>query len=384
MDPFPYGFPVSDSAPSPQAGDLSRDQSRDRARDQSRAQSRAQQLLDAQVTYHLDRLSGEELERTVRRLTGTLLTASGEHRLDDLVDRAAITAIVVRALGTVPGSAAVGGIVELATSVVHDGPAEPFPLGEVVDRDRVEALLDELLALHPVLERALERLTDSPLVGTMASRFMGRIAGEVLQANRAVAERVPGLGSLMSFGTNAASKAMGAADKQFEALIGGTVGKGGTFAVRRLNRIVIETLQDPTTRAALLQVWDLLAQEPVAGLSRYASREEITGVVDAVHDLAVSTTGSAHVAELAGVVVAGFFDRFGGSTPTELLAELGLSREELVADLVRLAPQVVDALRETGDLERIVRAELEPFYASTEAAALLGRPDAPNVTGSAS
>ena len=59
-------------------------------------------------------------------------------------------------------------------------------------RERVEALLDELLALHPVLERALERLTDSPLVGTMASRFMGRIAGEVLQANKAVADKVPG------------------------------------------------------------------------------------------------------------------------------------------------------------------------------------------------
>jgi hypothetical protein len=350
--PFPYRLPVP--------------------RSRSQADSLAQQLLDAQVRYHLDRLTGDQLASTVSRLADALLTSSGRHQLEDLVDREAVKAIVVRALGTVPGSAAVGGIVELATAVVYDGPAEPYPLGELVDRSRIETLLDELLALNPVLERALERLTASPLVGTTASRFMGRIVGEVLQANKAVTDKVPGLGPLMSFGTSAASKMMGAADKQFEGLIGDAMGKGGTFAVRRLNRIVIETLRDPTTREAVLQVWDLLSREPVVGLRQYATREEITGVVDAVHDLVVTTVAGEHVAHLAEVVVDAFFDRFGGYTPTELLDELDLSREDLVADLVRIAPRVLDALSETGDLERIVRAQLEPFYTSSEVAALLG------------
>jgi hypothetical protein len=330
-----------------------------------------QQLLEAQVRHHLDRLSGDQLASTVSRLASDLLDSAGQHPIEDLVDREVVRAIVVRSLGTVPGSAAVGAIVELATSVVQDGPADSFRVGDLVERTRVEALLDELLALHPVLDRALERLTDSPLVGTMASRFMGRIVGEVLQANKAVADRVPGLGSLMSFGTSAASRVMGAADKQFEALVGDTVGKGGTFAVRRLNRIVIETLRDPTTREALLQAWDLLAEEPVVGLGKYADDEEISGVVDAVHDLVVAVTASEQVAELAKVVVDAFFDRFGGYTPTELLVELEISRDDVVSDLVLLAPRVVEALRDTGDLERMIRAELEPFYASAEVEALL-------------
>lgn len=338
----------------------------------SQADSIAQQLLDAQVRHHLDRLTGEALADTVAGLADDLLSAAGRHQLEGLVDRAAIKAIVTRALMTVPGSAAVSGIVELATTVVYDGPAVPYPLGDLVDRDRVEVLLDELLALSPVLERALERLTESPLVSTMASRFMARIVGEVLQANKAVADKVPGLGSLMSFGTSAASKVMGAADKQFEGLIGDTVGKGGTFAVRRLNRILIETLQDPTTRAAVLDVWDLLAQEPVAGLSPYATYDEISGVVGAVHDLAVTTVFNERVGHLGEVIVDAFFERFGGYTPTELLDELDLGRDDLVADLVGMAPGVVEALRETGDLERILRAQLEPFYASAEVRQLLG------------
>ena len=337
----------------------------------SRTESIAQQLLDAQVRYHLERLTGAQLASSVSRLADDLLTAAGQHQMEDLVDREAIKAIVSRALVTVPGSAALSGIVELATEVVYDGPVEPYPLGELVDRDRVEVLLDELLALNPVLERALERLIDSPLVGTVASRFMGRIVGEVLQANKAIADRVPGLGSLMSFGTSTASKMMGAADKQLDGLIGDSMGKGGTFAVRRLNRIVIETLQDPTTREAVLDVWDLLAEEPVAGLSPYATRDELSGVIDAVHNLTITTVANEQIARLGDVIVDGFFERFGGYSPTELLDELDLSREDLVADLVGIAPRVVDALRESGDLERMLRTQLEPFYTSSEVKALL-------------
>jgi hypothetical protein len=332
----------------------------------------AQQLLDAQVAHHLQRLTGDELGATVTRLADDLLDATGEHQVEDLVDRQAVKDIVARALATVPGSAAVSGIVEMATTVVYDGPAEAYPLGHLVARERVEAVLDELLALNPVLERALERLTASPLVGTMASRFMGRIVGEVLQANKAVADKVPGLGSLMSFGTSAASRVMGAADKQFEGLIGDTVGKGGTFAVRRLNRILIETLQDPTTREAVLQVWDLVAKESVSGLEGHVERDEISGVVDSVHELVIAAAASEQVGRLGEALVDAFFDRFGGYSPTELLDELDLSREDLVADLVRIAPGVVGALRESGDLERILRDRLEPFYASPEVLALLG------------
>ena len=332
----------------------------------------AQQLLDLQVRHHLDRLSGDHLAATVARVADDLLTAAAPHPIGELVEADAIKTIVRRALATVPGSAAVGGIVELTTEVVHDGPEEPFPLGDLVDRDRVEAVLDEILGLSPVLDRALERLTDSPLVGVIASRFMGRIVGEVLQANKAVADKVPGLGPLMSFGTSAASRVMGAADKQLEGLLGDAVGKSGTFAVRRLNRIVIETLEDPTTREAALQVWDLLAAEPVDGLSRYTTREEIAGVVDAVHDVVVTTAASPHAARLGDAVVDAFFARFGGYTPTELLDELDLDRADLVADLVRIAPGILERLRASGDLERIVRAQLEPFYGSPEVRALLG------------
>ena len=337
----------------------------------SRAEALAGQLLDAQVAHHLERLTGDRLVSTVVGLADDLLSAGGRHRIEDLVDRHAVTSIVVRVLGTAPASAAVGDFVELLAGVVHDALTGEYTLGEFVDRERVEALFDSVVGLHPVLERLGERLAEVPLVGTMASRFMTRIVGEVLQANKAVAGKVPGLGSLMSLGTSAASRVMGAADRQLEGLLGDTVDKGGAFAVRRLNRIVIETLRDPTTRAAALQAWGLLAQEQVPRSDR-VSAEQISDVADALYDLAIGTLGSEPAAHLAEVVIHGFFDRFGRYSPTELLEEFELTREDVVEDLLRLAPKVIEALRASGDLERLLRAQLEPFYSSPEIGALLG------------
>jgi len=332
----------------------------------------AQRLLDAQVAFHLERLTGDELAVTVARLADAMLDAVGGYQLADLVDAEALKDVVGRGLTDVPSSAAVAGFVDLGREVLRAGPAEPFALSDVVDRAQVERLLDEAFALTPLLERALERLTASPQVGVAASRYMGRIVGEVVAANQAVADLVPGLGGLLSFGTRAAAGVVGAADRQLDGLLADTAGRGGTLAVRRLNKIVVETLRDPTTREAALQVWDLIAAAPVRGLGDEVDSAEVDGLVGAGHDLVITVLADLRTVAFAHSVVDGFLEAFGGYTPTELLAELDLDRADVVADLVRFAPGVVEPLVESGALERILRAELAPFFDSAQVTELLG------------
>ncbi len=333
----------------------------------------ADRLLDAQVAFHLERLTGDQLAITVTRLAESLLDAVGDDQVADLVDASTVKDIVGRALTDVAASPGVVGFVELARDLLADGPTEPFAWSDVIDRSQVERLVDELLGLTPAVERRLEDVTASPQVGVVATRFMGRVVAEALAANQAVADKVPGLGSLLSLGTRAAAGAVGAADRQLDGLLADTAGKGGTLAVRRLNKIIVDTLRDPSTREAVLDVWDLVADEPVGGVGAPAA--EPSGLLDATHDLVVTILADPRVVALGHAAVDRFFDGFGGYTPTELLAQLDLDRDDLVADLVRLAPGVVESLAESGDLERLLRAELAPFYRSEAVAQLLAAPD---------
>jgi hypothetical protein len=127
----------------------------------------------------------------------------------------------------------------------------------------------------------------------------------------------------------------------------------------------------------VLQVWDLAAAEQLRGLGDDADVEQLAGVVDAAHDLVASVLRAPQVVALAHAVVDGFFDAFGGYTPLELLHELGLDRDDLVADAVGFAPGAVGALVESGELERLLRAELAPFYASDEVRLVLDAPGRP-------
>ena len=143
--------------------------------------------------------------------------------------------------------------------------------------------------------------------------------------------------------------------------------------MRRLNRILVDTLRDPTTREAALQVWDHLAVEPVAGFGALASRDEIAALVSAGHELVATATGTPYAARLAEALVDGFFEWFGGYTVAEVLDAFDLCSADVVDHLARLTPRAVAALRDNGDLERLLRAHLEPFFTSPDVVGLLGR-----------
>ena len=65
------------------------------------------------------------------------------------------------------------------------------------------------------------------------------------------------------------------------------------------------------------------------------------------------------------------FDTYGSFPLQDLLAEFGLSRDDLAEEAVRFGPPALAALTETGELSAFVRRQLARFYDSPEAQAAL-------------
>lgn len=332
----------------------------------------AEQLLDAQVAYVLEQLTGDQLKASVAQDVDELLAIAAGLSLESLVDKEEVKPILRRLVATIPPTTGATEIVQSAVDVVYAGPEEPYSASELISREHVELLVDEALAAQPVLKGILDGVAESPLVATVASRFVSRIVGEVLATNKAVAEKIPGVGSLMSFGAGAASKVMGAGTSGFEQLLGDTAGKGATFAVRRLNKIILETMSDPTTRAAVLQVWDLYADQPVGQLGKHAEKDDLYRIVGIVKDLVSEAAATEQAGELVDALVDSFFARYGKYPAKALLDELEIGREHLVADIGVIAGRVIETANQDGAVERLIRARLEPFFKSPEVEAILG------------
>jgi len=337
----------------------------------SSAASTANRLLDAQVTWLLGRLTGPGLTDRIAEDVDDLLLTGSKLPLGEVATAADIKAVAHLLFTNVPPSTAASTLVGVAADIAYDGPADRFTLADLIDREHVESLADEVLGMTDLAERFLDDLTESPLVAALASRFVGRIVNDVVAMNQAVADKIPGLGSLVSFGTGAAGKVLGAADKGFQQVLGDTAGKGAAFAMRRLNKVLVETLKDPGTRDAVLEVFDLYADKPVVRLDQLGSREDATRVAGLLQDIVIAGAPTEPVLALVDALIDGFFATYGEHPVSALLEDLDLTRDDLVAHATAIVPRVLEQAKESGELERLLRARLEPFFASPEVAAIL-------------
>ena len=328
----------------------------------------AARLLDAQVAWVLTRLE-DDLPDLVAQEVEALLDLGTRLPLGSLVDADELTARVADVLRRVPPSTAASTHAAVLAEVLHAGPDGDHTLAEVLPREHVEALTDAALAGTDTLRAALDDLSRSPAVATLAGRFMARVVGEVVQTNRAMAEKLPGVGSLVSLYAGAAGKVVGAT--QLDALVGAAAGQGAGFAVRRLNAIVVDTLRDPGTRAAVLEVHDLYADRPLTGLQGAMTLEQVQDLAGLLQDVVIDAAPFEPVLGLVRAVVEGFLATYAEHPVTDLVTDLGLDADSISAHLTPLASRAVGAAREAGELEGLVRSRLAPFWDSPEVVALL-------------
>ncbi|GAB10495.1 hypothetical protein GOARA_057_00190 [Gordonia araii NBRC 100433] len=334
-------------------------------------ESVAQALLDAQVAWTIHRLTGDELPELATQAVDDVLAVAENATISALADPEMVKSFARMIAKNVPPSTAASTLVEHSAEVVMSNPAGTYTLREVIDRDNVERITDEVLALTPLLESVLDDLTHSPMTAAIASRFVGRIVNDVLAGNRAVAEKIPGVGSLVSFGTKAAGKAIGKTGEQFEAMFSDTAAKGAEFAMGRLNKIIVATMKDPSTRSAILEVFDLYADKPIGRLDKVITLDDAKRIGGLGQDVAIAGAVSEPALKLVDALIDGFFTVYGDYPAADLLDELDITRDDLVSYAVQGAPRLFDAVKQSGELERIVREQLAPFFESPEVVAIL-------------
>ena len=112
--------------------------------------STADLLLDAQVTWLISKLSGEALALTITEEVDALLDIGTRVRVGELVAPHDVHALVAKLFETVPASAGGSTLVAMAADVVYDRSAERFALVDVIDKDSVERITDEVQGAAPL------------------------------------------------------------------------------------------------------------------------------------------------------------------------------------------------------------------------------------------
>jgi len=327
----------------------------------------AERLLDAQVDFLLAEVTGDRFAQVIARDVEAVIGVADTMIFRDVVgidDARQTVRIVVDRIG---GSPVIADSVGVFADAIYGNIARnsDYTLGDVVDREPVEALLEKIFGMHQAQERIFERLTESPLIATVASKFVDKLIDDFMESNRQMAAKIPGVGSLVSFGASAAKSARKAAEKAADGtFIGEMAGKGAQYALKRTNNAIREMLRDAPVHGAAMEFWDLHAGEPVSGLREYLSQQDLRELVQIVHRIAITTQDKEYFGLLLDECVEVFFTKYGDHTLAGLLPELGLSAQDIQTEILRYGPAVVEAAKRNGVLAKLIRERLEPFYTS--------------------
>ena len=333
---------------------------------------RAVRLLDAQVAWLISQLSGDRLVELLAQDVTDLLAIADTLVLRDVVDAEEIKIAGHELIAAIGGSDMVEVLVPvLADAIYRLEASEEYDLGDVVDREAVSTLVSTFLSMRTLHDRAMERMTESPLAAAIATKFVQQIVTDFIAQNRQAAERIPGASSLFSIGQSMASRAKSVSDRTLGGFIEGATDKGAQAALKRTNHAIRELLRDPQMHAAAMELWDLHANEPISGLRRYLTDKELRTLAVLIAELVVSGREGLFAQRVVDEVVDVFFARYGDETLAALLTQLGLTSQLLTEHVQTFAPPVVAAAIESGALEKLLRERLEPFFASAEVAAIL-------------
>ncbi|WP_067719831.1 hypothetical protein [Nocardia yamanashiensis] len=326
----------------------------------------AERLLDLQVDWILSEVTGERFAEVIARDTDAVIGVADTIIFRDVVEIDQAKATVATIIDLIGGSPVLGEMVGALAPALYDEIAsnKDYTLGDVVEREPVEQLLEKIFGMHQAQERILERLTESPLIATVAAKFVDKLVDDLMEANKQMASKIPGVGSLVSMGTNAAKSARKAAEKAGGTFIGEMAGKGAQFALKRTNNAIRDMLQDAPVHDAAMEFWDLHAGEPVAGLREYLSQQDLKDLALIIYRIALTTREKEYFGVLVDQGVEVFFEKYGDHTLAAMLPELGLSGEAISNEILRYGPAVVEAAKRNGVLAKLVRERLEPFYLS--------------------
>lgn len=332
----------------------------------------ADRLLDAGVEYVLGEVSGDRLGEVLARDVDDLLDAADVTPLAQVVPREAVQATALTLVDRVGGSAVIEPLVGGIADAVYELSAnDEHRLGDVIDREQVQVLVRKVLSMPTLRDELLRRMGESPVVAQVASWFVTRLVSDVMQQNREMAERVPGVSSLLSLGDKAAGKVRGARSRHFDQFLGDLAGRGAQAALRRLTSAVQHTMHEAPIEDAAMEIWDLHADDTVSGLKEYLSKDDLRELAGIVADLVSILRQTEYFEALLGAGIGVFFDAYGERPLGEVLTEAGLSRADVLAEVQRYAPPVVEALKADGRLEKLIRTRLEPFFRSEQVLGIL-------------
>lgn len=297
----------------------------------------------------------------------------GQVRVDELVTAAQIKAVIKRNVVEyeIPGAIAeMAG--EASAAVFTSDFHQSTRLQDLMSGAQYEEVVDKFLELKEQRRNTLNRIIDLPVYQELISGVMYKGMVRYIYETNVITKNVPGVSSIMKFGKQVMHKAIPKLEDALEDNIRAYIASNLNFLLKESKTFLEESLTDEELKTSALELWDLLETKTLGELQVGMSSVDLSEFVVLGYEFWLKFRKAPYFQHAYEMIVDYLFEKFGDDTVAAVFEELLITPERLSVEAKAFAPSLLASLKDSGTLEKILRARLESFYFSEAALGCLG------------
>ncbi|MFT3900094.1 MAG: hypothetical protein QM728_07625 [Gordonia sp. (in: high G+C Gram-positive bacteria)] len=327
----------------------------------------AAKLLDAHVAFEVRRiLDADDFERTVTDEVDHFLALADRLTLGEAISAEPVKAVAQKYAVQIPVEGAIPELVgEIARSLYRNSVGGEYRLVDIVDDRHFDELATGVSELG-VTGRVLRRVLEGPAAVDTAVEVVSRAVDSVLDDPAAADEATDVLGWLRDRGAWGLRTAAKPIRPVIDTAVEQATRAGASFVLHSTEDDADEMLLD-----SVREVWRTHKDESLAAYRDLVTEDDVDDIVVLVFEFWREFRNTEFLRTLIDESIDYVFAKYGDTPLSELLAEVGVHREDLLEEAMRFGPPVLERLHETGFLEAVVRRRLAAFYGSADFRAAL-------------
>ncbi|MDX1667949.1 MAG: hypothetical protein R3194_00915 [Limnobacter sp.] len=337
----------------------------------SKAHKQAQALLEAQVAFFMKDLSPKTLRPMLKNEVENLFDSMVDLKLAKTVSEKKVKATAMRyAVDMEIG----GGIPELFGEIAHvifTYPTnETTNVGDIISDQTAEEFLNKIFETGSVLDHTVNNVKNSEAFRAFVSDLVVTVVkGHLL-------DQGPWLkNATLSKGTKAVrgwmnSLAPDLADNLEEKLHELTA-TAVANSLDMFDEVLDSQEYRDTAQNSTLALWDEVKTWPISKFRTYVTEDDLQDFMVLGYEFWLEFRQTEYLQKCIDTGVDFFFEKYGKATVGELLAEIGVTREMVVSEVMNYGPDLAKILVKEGVAEDFLRRHLGRFFESEQALAAL-------------
>ncbi|MDD3763356.1 MAG: hypothetical protein PHP86_08725 [Nevskiales bacterium] len=332
----------------------------------------ADALLEAHVRHVVERLSEPALRTWLEGEVDAVLADARQLKLKDAVTPTQIKrtarafAVEMEPAGGLPE------LIALTARRIHAHPVfERTTPNDLVTHQRYEDSVDKFVELRTLREKIVREAVASPVYIAFATDLLFHGIKDYLARSSELTRGIPGANSVMKFGKSMVSRASPGLEASIDENLRRYVERSVRSTARSSAEFVLRHLNDDALRDMAREIWDRSKFTPLSSLREDISADDVEDLFVTGYEFWRELRTTPFYQELIDCGIDTLFERYGSTSLTELLEEIGVTRDMIIGEGMRYLPRVIKLLQRKKLLEPAIRRQLEPFYRSEAVAGIL-------------